>query len=281
MMENHDLGASSRSGGPLPRTVHRNVLLEVLAKELPPNSIRFSSNKTSVETQVEQGSPVCIVTLDNGSTIKSKAVIGCDGVNSVMTRWLGVRPPVFSGPSAAPGLSVFPEGHGFEPGVIQQFVDVGKRAGFVPLNDKEVYWLCGVMGPRKASPIKHHDGWRRYAPNDLDLGQGGCSALEDVVVLGRQFGDLIAKHGELVTRDIRVAIEKYVKERRLRVTTLIAASFTAGWLQTNGSNRLMKLLRDVVFYKLLPNLVSSATRYDCGKLPSVSFMPSCGSASST
>lgn len=46
---------------------------------------------------------------------------------------------------------MFPEGHGFEPGVIQQFVDVGKRAGFVPLNDKEVYWFCGVMGPRKGT----------------------------------------------------------------------------------------------------------------------------------
>ena len=58
--------------GTQPRAVHRKVLLEVLAEELPPNSIRFSSKITSIETQVEQGSPICIVTLDDGSIIKSK-----------------------------------------------------------------------------------------------------------------------------------------------------------------------------------------------------------------
>ncbi|KAI6699754.1 hypothetical protein NL676_014078 [Syzygium grande] len=111
-------------GGP-PRAVHRRVLSEVLAEELPPNTIRFSSKITFIETQVEQGSSICVVTLDDGTIIKSKAVVGCDGVHSV--------------------------GHGLDHGcTFQQFVDVGKRAGFVTLNDKEIYWFflgeCPLKG---------------------------------------------------------------------------------------------------------------------------------------
>ncbi|KAF8011892.1 hypothetical protein BT93_I0123 [Corymbia citriodora subsp. variegata] len=100
------------NGGKL-RVVHRKVLLEVLAEELPPNTIRFSSKITSLKTQIEHGSSTCIISLDDGTTIKSKAVIGCDGVHSVVARWLGLRSPVYSGRLAVRGLSVFPEGHRF------------------------------------------------------------------------------------------------------------------------------------------------------------------------
>ncbi|KAI6699751.1 hypothetical protein NL676_014075 [Syzygium grande] len=79
------------------RVVHRKVLLQVLAEELPPNTIRFSSKLTSIETQVEQGSSICIVALEDGTIIKSKVVIGCDGVHSRIARWLGLGSPVDSG----------------------------------------------------------------------------------------------------------------------------------------------------------------------------------------
>ncbi|XP_030543751.1 monooxygenase 2-like [Rhodamnia argentea] len=325
--------SNDRDGAP-PRTIHRKVLLEALAEELSPNTIRFSSKITSVETQVEQGSPICMVTLDDGTVIKSKAVIGCDGLHSIVARWLGLRPPVCTGRSVVRGLSLFPEGHRLEPGVIQQFVDVGKRAGFIALNDKELYWFCVVMGSpkEKLDPemiqrevsenlakdfppvyidvVEHSDlssvTWGplmfRYPwdvlfgnlarsnitvagdamhPMTPDMGQGGCAALEDAVVLGRHLGDAISKRGgELVARDIGFAIQKYVKERRLRATALIAASYLSGWLQQGGSSRLMRFLRDVVFYRLLITRLFNATRYDCGKLPSVSSLPSSGSKSS-
>ncbi|XP_056159110.1 monooxygenase 2-like [Syzygium oleosum] len=119
-------------------------------------------------------------------------------------------------------------------------------------------------------------------PMTPDLGQGGCSALEDAVVLDRHLGDLISKHGELVTQDIGFAIERYAKERRLRAAILITASYFSGYLQQDGSSGLMKFLRDVVFYRLvLAIIVNSITQYDCGKLPSVSSLPSCVPESST
>ncbi|KAL3721544.1 hypothetical protein ACJRO7_033958 [Eucalyptus globulus] len=327
---------NSRNGA-LPRAVHRKVLLEVLAEELPPNSIRFSSRITSMETQVEHGLSICIVTLDNGTIIKSKVVIGCDGIHSIVARWLGLRPPVYSGRSAVRGLSVFPKGHGFDHShTIQQFVDVGKRAAFFTLNDKEVYWFFGATCPPKgvekeADPemtqrevvedlakdfppvyldiVKHSDlsslTWAplmfRYPwdilfgnlaqsnvtvagdamhPMTPELGQGGCLALEDAVVLGRHLGDSFSKHGKLVSQCVGVAIGRYAKERRLRAATLVTASYLSGWLQQDGSSRLMRFLRHVFYGFLLARVVNGITEYDCGKLPSVSSLPSCDSESS-
>ncbi|KAI6705153.1 hypothetical protein NL676_008115 [Syzygium grande] len=88
-------------------------------------------------------------------------------------------------------------------------------------------------------------------PMTLDLGQGGCSALEDAVALGRHLGDSISKHGKLVTQDIGFAMERYAKERRLRAATLVTASYLSGWVQQEGSSRLARFLRDVLFYGIL------------------------------
>ncbi|XP_057975468.1 monooxygenase 3-like [Malania oleifera] len=63
-------------------------------------------------------------------------------------------------------------------------------------------------------------------PMTPDIGQGGCSALEDGVVLGRCFGEgFLAKNqngGEWGR--IEKAVEKYGKERRWKSVGLIAAA---------------------------------------------------------
>jgi hypothetical protein len=43
------------------------------------------------------------------------------------------------------GLAIFPQGYGFKQEA-QQFVDESKRAGFVPLNDREFYWFLTCKG---------------------------------------------------------------------------------------------------------------------------------------
>ncbi|KAK2996636.1 hypothetical protein RJ639_025048, partial [Escallonia herrerae] len=127
------------SGGTAPRSVHRKVLLEVLAEELPVDTIRFSSKLASLEVQRQKDSPIAVMRLEDGDVIKAKVVVGCDGVHSVVARWLGLGSTVNYGRSVVRGLAVYPQGHGLNQEV-QQFVDVGKRAGFVPLSDKELYW---------------------------------------------------------------------------------------------------------------------------------------------
>ena len=84
-----------------------------------------------------------------------------------------------------------------------------------------------------------------------DLGQGGCSTLEDTVVLGRHIGNSFIKNGMLVPEDMARALDEYVKERRWRVATLIIGSYLSGWIQQGVSNWWMKFLRDVIFYGFL------------------------------
>ncbi|ONI01836.1 hypothetical protein PRUPE_6G162100 [Prunus persica] len=304
-----------------PRSVHRKALLNALADQLPINSIRFSSKLTAIETQEHEGSSISIIHMADGTVIKAKVLIGCDGVHSVVARWLGLAEPVYSGRSAVRGLAVFPQGHGLDNNV-QQYLGLGRRAGFVPLNDKEIYWFFTCTSPAKGADmvdepevikrevienyakdlppiyldvVQHSDlsalTWAplmfRYPwhvvfgnlskqnitvagdamhPMTPDLAQGGCSALEDAVVLGRHIGKSFIQNGQLVPKEMAVTIGKYVEERRWRVALLIAGSYLSGWVQQAGSGWGMKFLRDAIFYRFFYLIIIKFTRYDCGKL---------------
>ncbi|KAB1210330.1 FAD-dependent urate hydroxylase [Morella rubra] len=263
--------------------------------------------------------------MEDGASIKAKALIGCDGVHSVVAHWLGLRAPIDSGRWAVRGLAVYPEGHGLNL-EIQQFVTSGKRAGFVPLNDKEVYWFLTSKFSSKGkdmardpelimkevtdnfakdfprqylkvvqrsdlstltwAPLMFRPPWDMIFgnlskgnvtvagdamhPMTPDMGQGGCSALEDAVVLGRHIGDSIIRNKRFVGGDQMAGVlERYVKERRWRAAGLITGSYLSGWVQQEGSGWFTKFLRDVIFYKLLFIVLFSVRDYNCGKLPSV------------
>ncbi|KAF5480684.1 hypothetical protein F2P56_001415 [Juglans regia] len=309
------------------RVVHRKALLEALAEEVPIDSIRFSSKLKSIENQTQEGSSFAIIHMEDGASIKAKALIGCDGVHSVVARWLGLSAPVNSGRWAVRGLAVFPDGHGLSY-EFQQFVTIGKRAGFAPLNDKEIYWflvckfsskgedhiahdpemikrevtdnLAKDFPPLYLRVVQHSDistlTWAPLMfrfPWDLifgnlskgnvtvagdamhpmtpDLGQGGCAALEDAVVLGRHIGNSIIRNKRLVAGDpLAGALERYTKERRWRAATLITGSYLSGWVQQDGSGWWMKFFRDVIFYRLLFTRIFNFIQYDCGELPCVS-----------
>ncbi|XP_057972810.1 monooxygenase 2-like [Malania oleifera] len=248
-----------------PRTVHRKALLETLAEELPANTIRFSSKISSIQTQPGGGSLLPILHLQDGTVIKAKVLIGCDGVHSVVARWLGLSAPIHSGRSAARGLARFPEPHGLEH-AIYQFLDSEKRAGFVPLSDKDFYWflICKSTAKEDAKlggnpellqreiienlakdfpsayldVVRHADvselTWAplvlRYPWNVIfgnvcqgnitvagdamhpmtpDRGQGGCSALEDAVVLGRHIGEsFIRNNGQILPQETAEALKR-------------------------------------------------------------------------
>lgn len=62
-----------RSGAVL-RVVHRKTVMEALAEELPIDTIRFSSNITSIRIQAQESSSnnSTLIELENGTTIKAK-----------------------------------------------------------------------------------------------------------------------------------------------------------------------------------------------------------------
>lgn len=114
-------------------------------------------------------------------------------------------------------------------------------------------------------------------PMTPDLGQGGCAALEDAVVLGRHIGNSLIKNGRLIPGKIGQDLDGYVQERKWRVSWLVTGSYFSGWIQQGGSNRWMKFLR-YIFYKYLFTRIACAVDYDCGKLPSVPLCSELGSS---
>ncbi|KAJ4967540.1 hypothetical protein NE237_019389 [Protea cynaroides] len=107
-------------------------------------------------------------------------------------------------------------------------------------------------------------------PMPPGLGQGGGSALEDAVILGRHIGNSFLQNGgRIMPAEVSRAIEGYVKERRWHVIGLIMASYLAAWARQVRSGWLTKLIRDIIFYKLLHSFVFGSTYFDCGGLPRV------------
>ncbi|KAF3440519.1 hypothetical protein FNV43_RR18803 [Rhamnella rubrinervis] len=311
------------AGGEL-RTVHRKALLKTLAEELPHNSIRFSSKLTAIETQTHEGSSIAVIHMQDGTIIKAKVLIGCDGVHSVVGRWLGLGEVVDSGRVAVRVLSVHPQGHGLKTET-QQFLTSGVRAGFVPLDDKHTYWFLVCPSPSNGTeletdpkkiqreilekhaknfpqifkdivelsdlstlswaPLMFRYPWQVWFgnlnkenvtvagdamhPMTPDLGQGGCTALEDAVVLGRHIGTSFIQNGGLIEpKEIPKVLSNYVEERRWRVSSLILGSYLSGWVQQRNSV-VIKFLRDVVFYRFFGRIAGGAVHYNCGKLPSI------------
>ncbi|KAL6862187.1 hypothetical protein ACP4OV_016836 [Aristida adscensionis] len=119
------------------RAVERRVLLETLASKLPAGTISFSSKLKSI---AEQGPDGILLELEDGRQVLAKIVIGCDGVNSPIARWMGFSEPRYVGHMAFRGLAEYADGQPFEPKV-NYIYGRGVRAGFVPVSPTKVYWF--------------------------------------------------------------------------------------------------------------------------------------------
>lgn len=68
-------------------------------------------------------------------------LIGCDGVNSMVAKWMGLPKPIDANRSAIRGYVEYPKAHGFEPKFCAYFGG-GVRIGFLPCDHKSLYWFC-------------------------------------------------------------------------------------------------------------------------------------------
>ncbi|KAK4757180.1 hypothetical protein SAY87_007307 [Trapa incisa] len=307
------------------RCIQRKNLLETLARELPSGTIRYSSKVVSIE----ESGHLKLVHLADGSILKAKVLIGCDGLNSAVSKWLGFNKPVYSGRSAIRGCVSYSEGHGLDPNFMQ-FFGRGVRFGVIPCDDTTVYWFFtfspssqdhkemeddpakmkqfvlsrlgkvpdhvrGVIErsePRNTimSPLRYRRPWEvawgniskgtvcvagdAFHPMTPDLGQGGCSALEDGVVLARCLGQALihnSNNNKLTAEDerkhIEAGLENYARERRWRGFELITTAFMVGYIQ-QSDGKVLSFMRDRILATFLAGRLLSIAAYDCGKLNS-------------
>ncbi|XP_010260765.1 PREDICTED: uncharacterized protein LOC104599766 isoform X2 [Nelumbo nucifera] len=308
------------------RCVRRNLLIEALEKELPPGTIRFSSKVVAIE----EAGYLKVLHLADGSVLKTKVLIGCDGVNSVVAKWLGLQKPAFTGRFSTRGYATFSSGHGLEPKFLM-FFGHGVRSGFIPCDEKTAYWFItwtpsteqnGMEeNPAKlkqfilskldnapkevvsvventelesiiTSPLRLRWPWNvlwgdifrgnvcvagdALHPMTPDIGQGGCSALEDGIVLAKCLAQALLMEPKREAKGIdekeeynriKNALEKFAKERRWRSFQLISTAFVVGLIQ-QSNGKLMGFLRDKLLSSFMTRLMLERANYDCGGLKS-------------
>ncbi|XP_019156256.1 PREDICTED: uncharacterized protein LOC109152998 [Ipomoea nil] len=138
------------------RCLRRKLLLETLEKELPQGTVRYSSKVVLIE----ESGPFKLVHLADGSIVRTKVLIGCDGVKSVVANWLGLEKPVDSKRIGIRGFVEYPNKHGFEPN-FYLLIGVGVRFGILPYDDNGLYWfynftpsIAGFDQSAKKDPVK-------------------------------------------------------------------------------------------------------------------------------
>lgn len=104
-------------------------------------------------------------------------------------------------------------------------------------------------------------------PMTPDIGQGGCSSLEDGVTLARALSEALARgdEAEVEHRRIVVGLERYAEERRWRSIKLVVVGYVVGYVQqSNGA--VISFLRERVLATCLGTLLLTMSDFDCGAL---------------
>ncbi|KAF0914632.1 hypothetical protein E2562_030697 [Oryza meyeriana var. granulata] len=319
IVQETDLKMQGKRGPNEMRCVRRDWLLRALEEELPKGTIRYSSKIVAIE---EDGNAK-ILHLADGAILRAKVLIGCDGVNSVVAKWLGLGKPSYSGRLATRGLARYPDGHGFDP-KFKMFVGHGFRAGVIPCNETDVYWFFTwspsehdsngvdqnaakmkqfVLAKLRSSKIPPEmlEVVERSEMNDVlaaplrfrpplslllasiskgnvcvagdalhpmtpDLGQGGCAALEDAVVMTRCLGDaLLGEPDAGESERIEASLREYARIRRWRSVQLIATAYAVGFVQ-ECNDAVISFVRDKWLPGVLARMFLKMADYDCGTL---------------
>ena len=226
--------------------LHRADLQHTLLGALPESSIHLGYTLIEHEQRGEK----MIATFANDDSIESDFLIGADGIHSrVRSQFLNDGDPAFRGytvwrgisptmPSAIPSAAAI-ELHGR-----------GKRFGLGPVGKERLGWWATANTPNNEDLLRLFDGWHRPVlqviestpsssilktgasdrpanrnwgrgrmtllgdaihPTTPNLGQGGCLAMEDALVLARCF----EKYG--ATEE---ALRRYERARHKRTSAV-------------------------------------------------------------
>ncbi|KAJ1270961.1 hypothetical protein BS78_06G091600 [Paspalum vaginatum] len=154
------------------RCLNRKDLIEALAKDLPAGAIRFGCQIAAVHE--DPSSHGALLTMVDGTTIKAKALIGCEGTCSVVAKYLGL-PPVRAIPRPVlRGFTRYPHGHPFEDEFLR--LSVGEIfIGRFTLNENLVHFSVTMpdppteltRDPKKARGLALEDLQRLQCPAEI------------------------------------------------------------------------------------------------------------------
>ncbi|OAY76551.1 hypothetical protein ACMD2_03503 [Ananas comosus] len=221
------------------RAMHGKALLEALAEELPPGTIRFCSKVVSIKSGEREiaGRPELILREVTENLARGFPSDYADVVRRSDPATLTWAPLSLRAPWA-----------------------VLLRRAHLTLPTR-----IGANANAAAAATVAGDAFHAMTP---DTAQGGSAALEDAVALARCVGADAGGGGA-------AAVGRYVAERRWRAAGLVAGAYVAGWVQQGGGGGgaragvwawLVKWFRDWVFYRFIFPRILDAAWYNCGDL---------------
>ncbi|VEG56744.1 FAD-binding monooxygenase [Mycolicibacterium aurum] len=130
--------------------VRRSVLTDILRAALPPETLQTGVAATSVAV----GESSVVVALSDGRTAEVDAVVGADGVNSMVARTLnGPLRSRYAGYTAWRGVAAC----ALDPELAGETMAAGAEVGHVPLGPDHTYWFATERTPEgAASPQGEH-----------------------------------------------------------------------------------------------------------------------------
>ncbi|CAD6343039.1 unnamed protein product [Miscanthus lutarioriparius] len=95
------------------RCLNRKDLIEALAKDIPAGTIRFGCRIAAIDAD-PAGGHGAVLTMADGTTMKAKVLIGCEGTYSVVAKYLGLSPVRTIPRPVLRGFTWYPHGHSFD-----------------------------------------------------------------------------------------------------------------------------------------------------------------------
>lgn len=143
--------------------IHRAELIKAIAEPILKENIHIGHKCT----KIEQNNDEVTVHFTNGKEVKTKCLVGADGIDSVVRKSQIIDDNTrYSGQTCFRGVTNFKHK---TPNTLREISGKGKRFGVCPLNEERVYWWAavnageGIMIPfekRQEFLLNHFSGWK-------------------------------------------------------------------------------------------------------------------------